>query len=322
MKRILVLLMVVTFIILMMATFAFPTNSLGKGRDGIEELKREITLLNLINGLNLTDSQSEKLLKYGKEAEAIRDAAEKEYDLMKGRLNSAFTELRDSLYDKNSRPAQEVERQAAELNRRMKEKKEETVRRLREIEEKAKSVLTPGQIEIVEDFKPCLIPPKDLKNPVRAGQAFDSSPSERLIERVRSMPDKKYIVAKQKITDEYIKRMEMHMGLLSESEKEAKEALFIETIDRARRMSDEDFALNKRDLASRINPRMERDELKNRVSIERSRKDLGPVGRFLLDEKVITILEKRLEASRGQGHTGSSGLSNINMDVAGKTCSI
>ncbi|MBI5026408.1 MAG: hypothetical protein HZC12_06740 [Nitrospirae bacterium] len=314
MKKILILLLAVTF--------SYTTYSFAKERDKIEELRREITLLNLINGLNLTDSQSEEILKYVKEAKAIRDSTEREYDLMKGRLNAAFAELRDSLYDKNTRPTQEVERQAAELNRRVKEKKEETLRQLREIEGKTRSVLTPGQIEIVQSFRPCLIPPKDLNNPVRAGQAFDSSPAERLLERIRSIPEKRYATAKYRIADEYIKRLESHIGGMAESEKDAKIAVLLETLYKARKMSDEEFALNKRELALQINPKKERAELKKRFYLERSRKGIGPVGRFLLDEKAITILEKRLEASKGQGSTGNMGLSDIDEDSKGRTCAL
>ncbi len=319
MKKVLFLLLIVTFLIIILVTVAFPTHSLSKEMDEVEELKREITLLNLINGLNLTDSQSEKLLKYTKEAKAVRDSAERGYNI---RFNAALTELRNSLYDKNSRPPQDIERHAAELNRREKEKKEEMIRQLKDIEAGIKSALTPGQIEIVNNFKPCLIPPKDMRNPVKAGQAFDSSPAERLIERARSTSDKRYTVAKQRIADEYIKRLESHIGSLTESEKEAKRELLLETIDKSRRMSDQEFALSKKELAMRISQERERNEIKKKLDLTHSRKDLGPIGKYLLDAKVIPILEKRLEASKGQGHTGSSGLSNINVDSMSKTCSI
>ena len=39
------------------------------------------------------------------------------------------------------------------------------------LEEKLTPVLTPEQIKVVENFLPCLIPPKELRDPVRAGKA-------------------------------------------------------------------------------------------------------------------------------------------------------
>lgn len=297
-----------------------PVNSSGREIDEIDELRREITLLNLINGLNLTDSQSKELLKYADEAKVIKDSAKGEYDSMNGELKEAFTALRDNLYDKNLRPQHDIERRAAEINHRLKEKREGVIKQIKDIEEKVKSILTPGQVEIVQNFKPCLIPPKDLKNPERAGQAFDSSPAEKLLERIRSIPEARYATVRNRITDKYIKKIELHTGKMSEQEKEVKGAIFLETVKSARAMSDEDFALNKRELALQISPDAEKDTLKKRIETEKSRKDIGKIGRLLLDEKVITILEKRLEASKGEGHTGSSGLLSISENSKNNVC--
>jgi len=305
-------------ILLLIAIFLFPVYSFSRERDEIEELRREIALLNLINGLNLTDYQAKELLKYAEEAKAIRDSEKEEYKLIETELKTALRELRDNLYDKNSRPSQEIERQATELNHTVKEKKREVLRQLNEIEERVELVLTLGQLEIVKDFKPCLIPPKDLKNPTRAGQAFDSTPSERLLDRARLIPDSKYTVTKYRIAEKYIERIESHIGDMTESEKEAKTSLLLETLDRARRMSDEEFALNKNDLASIITP----DKEKNNLKPKNSRKDLEKIGRFLLDEKVITILQRRLETSKKQSHTDNIGLLNIKEGYEGRSCAL
>lgn len=308
-KKILILLLALILI--------FPVYSFSREKDEIDELRREITLVNLINGLSLTDQQAKEIIKYAEEAKTIRESVEKEYESKKLELKTALTELRDNLYDKNLKPPQEVERHASELNHEALKMKEETIKQLREIEEKVKSVLTPGQIEIVQNFKPCLIPPKDLKNPERAGQAFDSSPAEKLLERARLIPDSRYETARYRIADEYIKKIELHIGEMSNSEKEAKTKILLETIEMARQMSDEEFALNKSDLALKIRPDKEID----RLALKKSRKDLSSLGRFLLDEKVIPILQKRLEASESQqGYTGSSGLSYINNK--GNSCAI
>jgi len=301
---------ILTFLII--SIFLFPAYSFSKEKDEIEELRREITILNLINGLNLTDHQAKEILKYAEEAKTIRDSVKEDYSLMETELKTALTELRDNLNDKNLRPPGELERHVTELNHRAKEKKKEFMRQLKEIEKKVESVLTPGQLEIVKGFKPCLIPPKDLKNPARAGQAFDSSPAERLLERARRIPEGRYSIIKHRIADEYIKRIESHTQEVTESEREAKTALLLETLDKARMMTDEEFALNKKELVLNIIP--EKDELK--------RKDIGRIERFLLDEKIINILEKRLNASQRQGPTGNIGLLSIGERYEGRSCAL
>ncbi len=47
--------------------------------------------------------------------------------------------------------------------------------RLVELEIAAESLLRPGQLEVLKTYKACLIPPKNLKDPVRVGQAAGSS---------------------------------------------------------------------------------------------------------------------------------------------------
>ncbi|HBO83521.1 MAG: hypothetical protein A2073_00905 [Deltaproteobacteria bacterium GWC2_42_11] len=299
--------------------FAYsPAWSFSNEKNDVEELRREITILNLINGLNLTDQQAKEILKYAIEAKAVKDPAMQDYKSLESDFITALTHLRDNLYDKNSKPSADIERHAAILNHEIKEKKEWVLKELKRIEEKVKSVLTPGQTEIVQTFKPCLIPPKDLKNPVRAGQAFDSSPAEKLLERTRSIPDKKYAEVVPIIANEYINRMESHMGEMTEAEKNIKTSLLLKAIDKARNMTDEEFVLNKRELAMYITP----DDGNKKPDHINSRLVMGNIGRFLLDEKVITILEKRLKLSKGQNHTGSSGLLSIKGEYDSKFCAL
>jgi len=291
-----------------------------KGTDEIEELKREIILLNLINGLNLIDSQAAEIIRYAKEAKTIRDSAMDAYKSIETELKASFTELRDSLYDRNSSPSLEVEERAQRLNHNMKEKKEKMIKKLKEIEEKVKLVLTQGQIEILQEFKPCLIPPNDLKNPTRAGHAFDSTPFERLLENVRRIPDEKYALAKQMITNRYIKKIEKYFGEISDADKEAYTANFFDVIQQARNMTPEEFAINKKELSLMINP--EKEDIEKIKALAMSRKGLSRIGHFLLDEKIITILQKRLALSKGAQPTGNKGLANLKDPNNGRSCAI
>lgn len=304
---------------------ASPAHPLSHERDEISELLREINILNLINGLNLTEDQARELLRHATDAKAIRDSERREYDSVKTELRAALTGLRDGLYGRDSMPSQEVERRAAELHRRVLDRKEETAERLRRVEEKVALALTPGQAEIVRNFKPCLIPPKNLKNPVKAGQAFDSSRAERALEMVRSVPEARYVNARLRIVDGHLAMLERHAGRMTGSEKEARAALLLETFDRARGMSDEEFAFNRRELALQIDPDRadrERREPGKGARVERPWMGPGRVGWLLLDEKVIPILEKWLQASQRQGHTGSGGLLNIKSGGRDEYCAL
>jgi hypothetical protein len=128
----------------------------------VQTLREEITLLNLLNGLNLTDEQSRNILNLAKEASAIREGSLMENAQLLAEFKAALLNLREGLADKNWKPDSELEKRAGQLNHKLKETREKTSDRLQALAEEAKGVLTPGQLAIVADFKPCLIPPKDL----------------------------------------------------------------------------------------------------------------------------------------------------------------
>ncbi len=49
------------------------------------------------------------------------------------------------------------------------------------------ALLDPGQVEVLRGFSPCLLPPRDLSEPVRAGQAGGGDRYERWLERARRL---------------------------------------------------------------------------------------------------------------------------------------
>jgi len=46
--------------------------------------------------------------------------------------------------------------------------------KIAKLEEEVEGILSSAQFSIVEDFKPCLILPKSLQDPLRVGQANDA----------------------------------------------------------------------------------------------------------------------------------------------------
>src|SRR3989338_2133550 len=193
----------------------------------IAALREDINLLNLLNGLNLTDEQSSRVMNLATEARAVRQGSLGENAQLLNEFKETLLTLKEGVMDKNWRPDPEIEKKAGQLNHKLKELKEESFTRLQVLEGEAKGVLTPGQLAIIEDYKPCLIPPKDLKSPTRAGQAFDTAPVERFLTRARST-----------LTEEFRDRLEKHLGPLPD--KTAKREEVLRVIEEARTMTDEE----------------------------------------------------------------------------------
>ncbi len=157
--------------------------------------------------------------------------------------------------------------------------------RLLSIESEVISILTPNQLKLIEEYKPCTIPPAIGK----IGQSVEGAAEGlvRMFSRIRNMPEERYQNAETFIADLVFDRSVRHMWFKNSQEEEEYRSRIVSTFRTVREMSDKEFLLKKSELAERLLP-----EEKN---VERIRKNrLGKVGRFLLDPALIPILKQRL----------------------------
>ncbi len=164
-----------------------------------------------------------------------------------------------------------------------------------DMERKVEKVLNTGQRQVLAEYKPCLIPPKNLKNPVRVGQANDSSAHMKWLTRARRV--KKERVAT--LIEFLLEREQEKLGPLSKNELAKRWDLVAGTVQEARSLNDVDFELNKEDLAQRIVPRDVKAELKSTIA-ELAEKQGKPdyIARFILNERFVSQLRKRLQDSK------------------------
>ncbi len=109
--------------------------------------------------------------------------------------------------------------------------------------------------------------------------------------RVRQMDESLYQGRKPRLIERYIERVERHVGVFSDEERAEEKSRVADIFKRARELSDLDFEVQKSELARELKEPHE----KAMQSRHRRRKgDLDKLGRFLLDPKLIPILEKRL----------------------------
>ena len=217
----------------------------------IQELRTEINNWNLINGLHLSTSQIEQIVGY--------------YDATAARL-------------------QELKQQQGKQIRRQRNAV------LVELEGAVEQVLNAGQREVLADYKACLLPPKNLKNPVRVGQANDGSQHEKWLEQARQAPAKR----RERMIEKLLEREAEHFGSLTPYERREREKLLAETVAEAAKLSDLDFALSKGDLAERIAPQDRPAELKAKVeTLARARGMPGVIAQFILKPEFIDQLRVR-----------------------------
>ncbi len=216
----------------------------------VRQLRTEINNWNLINGLHLSSEQVARIV---------------------------------ALYDQGAPRIQEARRKRGATPE---QKRAPLIGLERAVEE----TLNVGQRQVLAEYKPCLVPPKNLKDPVRIGQATDNSGMERWLTRARKAPEARL----EKMAEGVLARQEERFGSLPPAQRRERKALLIATAREAAAMSDVDFELDKADLALKIAPRDLAEELRTEIdSMARDRGLAGPIARFMLKPEFIDQLRER-----------------------------
>ncbi|MBF0544428.1 MAG: hypothetical protein HQM08_08340 [Candidatus Riflebacteria bacterium] len=251
----------------------------------IEKLREEISLLNLLRGLYLTTDQIDKLYEKAKIAEEIREKHFQDLQNLKKDVVSNFSSLKDSLYqspgleEKAQSEANKAEKPLKDTNGAAKDK-------VAQLEDDTMKILTEAQMSILDGFKPCLIPPKDLKNPVRVGQAGNEGHLIKLAELIFLAPDDVWKTRGDKFLDKVMIKMQEEAGEMSKSTQEDLKNRLYKISDKIRSLKKVDFELQKPKLADElllINPHK---------ALKQGHRQNGQVARFLLTTTALEVLPK------------------------------
>ena len=273
----------------------------------IRKVKQLISFLNLFNGLHLSEEQLEELIKINEEYKAdLEEYKERARERMKEWLN-ALNDWEKAL-ENGELPKDLMHRAGrADFGLAMGKKKMEDLKL--KYKGRLETVFTDAQKEIIKDFAPCVIPPKNLKDPVRVGQASVNDRFIKELRRLRRVPrsrfhnvlDKvlqrhppKHIIKKHRMTEEEVRK-----------ERERVRKLLIKVYN----MDDTEFELNKEKLAEELKFKSRVKELHEEIrklneEIRKQRRKENPgsygVLRWFLKPSIIPILKKRLAMLRGE----------------------
>lgn len=255
----------------------------------------DVSLLNLINGLNLDSSQLKRLAGLNRRAGEIRNSAVEKARPLSDRFVVAMEKLKSALIDESNQ-SETLGQEAAGLKHELKEIAGECIAEVANLADQAEKILSDTQRMVMENFKPCIIPPRNFKDPVRVGQAASSAVKEKILKKVRQMPEKQYMTRKEKLIDRFIVRSEKRLGSLSNDEKSTLRKRAIEMTDRVRAMEDADFQADLGKLAEELKPPQAEemdllDDLRKKV---RSRKPHpGAMTKWFLVPTALPILESK-----------------------------
>ncbi len=264
----------------------------------VRSLAADINLWNLVNGLQLTPHQVVHVLAAAKAARDVRTEATPQAD-EKALAEAAkrLAEVREALIAGKEAPESALRAADALAQRRTGPSKDPAMvtRRVLELEDQVSAVLLDSQKEVLRTYKACLIPPKDLKDPVRVGQASDAAAFAPVIDRAVAVPAAAWAAGRDTFVESLLTEEQKHNGTYDPADLEKRRAAVKAVLEEARSLSPGDLMLKRDSLAERLKPedRVARwlEEL-SKAAGEMRRP--GKIAAFLLDERIVPILEKRL----------------------------
>lgn len=259
------------------------------------QLRQEINCLNLINGLNLTRDQIEKILALADEQKETQLRYGKRAESEGRNMLRTFAELKSVLETGQPIP-EEMARRIHTLDRRNLVARNRVAEDLSKTRKKLDGILTDAQFKVVEDFKPCIIPPQDLRDPVRAGQASESPRGEHMLRRVRDMPDHVYRRAREHMVDRHMRFPQEAHGKYTKAEQAKEKKRIQKLMDQVRAMSEVDLEMKKAELSEQLRPRNKIGELMKQIEKAKPGGGKSKAARFLLCSAGVSVLRKKAEA--------------------------
>ncbi|MFA6569044.1 MAG: hypothetical protein WCS96_12600 [Victivallales bacterium] len=279
-----------------------------------EFYRDSVSTLNLVNALYLTESQMKQLLDLNREYKKIRDDLKNSPELtaLKKKSESDMKKLYEYLMSNPEKEDSKIQNGAAGSFNNLKEyvekKTADLLKQNNDLLKKANSILTDEQLAVIDNFKPCIVPPPDLRDPVRAGQASSSSKLENTLDKLRSVKKENLDTFIKFVTDRYVTATNEKVYKMTSEEEKKKRDEISKLLRQAYSMSDTDFELKKDSIAATLTPEDKikklHEEIKERNPHLNSLVKLkeNSVKKFLINpEIVIPILEKRMKSGTAGG---------------------
>ncbi len=257
-------------------------------KDRLSEVKTvhdDIQICNLMTGLYLSDAQTEKLIPLARRAGELKTRFEKtREDYMKKGCDVLQT-LREDVI-RTGDASESTKKRFYEVKGPFDKEEDAFKAEMKSLNKEVQSILTDNQKCIVANYKPCLIPIRSITNPERIGQASDNDGIIKGLTKIRDVPEDRYERAKKAIIDRVTPKLEKEIP-----EKEI--PAFLEKInnvmDKARKMTPEEFEIQKTALADQIRPQKdinEDDALRNKIN------------HFILNARFVDVVTAKKKLAR------------------------
>jgi len=273
----------------------------------VKNLREKITLLKLINDLNLSRDQAEPIIRLARARERLEPP-----DLLTGNWQTrASRDYRKSL-EEMLRAVENGEVLKPEDEHLLQRRREQA--RLVEMRERGlsatartatlsldervalvRSSLTDEQKQRLLEFNPSLFPTRDVTDLDQTGQTRDPARERKLLEKVRNVPDDDWEGSRPKIIDDVFDDLKTMGRELPEDQAAEYRQRLAELLDRVKAMDEEDYNLSETKLARELEsldwrPKLARQKIR---SDENEQVLDAQIRALILNPKAADLLEKR-----------------------------
>jgi len=250
-----------------------------------QRIRDEISLLNLLRGLYLSLDQLDRLIVLADRAAAIRQEAAVAFAAKANTYLADLAALRDALYSTTG-PTQEHNTRASRGHHELETgPRYKVMEEIVKVEDEARKVLNEAQIAVIEGFSPCLIPPKNLSDPIAVGQAQTTVREEAFLDLVRRMPDSLYQQRRLLLADALVARGEREKGKVSADARRGLVSAYGKKLDEVRRMTAVDYDLKKKDIAKSF-------QMYEEKNYSHGYRMPGAVARYLLSAEAAQVMRR------------------------------
>jgi hypothetical protein len=251
--------------------------------DKTEAARREIRLINLLNGLDLAPEQMTLIRDKAEESRHLVEEARAAAAAEQGELGSILAAIRACRVENRDVPRDLAQRFHA-LDAELKAGRRRVEEARRSLAAEIEKSLGRHQVHALEGFIPCIIPPKGES---RVGQAVDVKGFAGRMERLRAAPGRMYALRRDEIVARNVKEVIAKSGpLANPAAEEELPGKLGEFFDRVRALSPVDFEVQKEKLAEEfaaiVKPKAPALDLTKKIEA------------FLLAPEVIPLLNEKL----------------------------
>ena len=260
-----------------------PSFGQGEGLPEAKNMREEIQIINLFNNLDLRKEQVEFILNKARLVGQIRNSASSEISLYESEMLKAYSVIKEGVESGRVTVEKATAKDFQSIKHKIEGVKKEAQIKIDALAKEIEANLEDFQVLALENYRPCIIP---IVSKNRIGQSDAATGIVKVLEKVKSAPESKYMYNEDKFAKRILDRIKEKSYADFKIEEQKIKAEIINTFQEVRGMDDIDFQIRKETIAGDLHSKI--------FPSKKPMTRIAKIKAFLLSKNVIPVLEKKL----------------------------